>query len=75
MKTFKTLTMKTTIKQQIKAIQLAIVIADNRLIREYYEKFGIDYNTLRDGLNDAGSTLAAINLNPELKKHFDTTGQ
>lgn len=67
--------MKTTIKQQIKAIQLAIVIADNRFIREYYEKFGIDYNTLRDGLNDAGSTLAAINLNPEIKKLIDTNGQ
>jgi len=60
--------MKTTIQQQIKSVQFAILMTENKFIREYYEKFGIDYDSLRDGLNDAGSTLAAINLNPEIKK-------
>lgn len=56
--------MKTTIQQQIKAVQLAMLIADNEIIRNFW--YGIDFEALRDGLNDAGSTLAAINLNPDV---------
>jgi hypothetical protein len=69
--------MKTTIQQQIKAVQDSRLIVDYLVSSKLY-RGTFNPSRLKDiyeALNDAGSTLAAINLNPELKKHFDTTGQ
>lgn len=64
--------MKYTLSQQIDAIQKA---------RELVIKTSLDPNThesnrskwgeVANKLNDAGSTIAALNLNPELKKYFN----
>lgn len=64
--------MKTTIQQQIKAVQDARHII-SRLIFFANGKSYVGYTTdelgeIKKVLNDAGGTLMAINLNPEIKK-------
>jgi hypothetical protein len=60
--------MKTTIQQQIIAIQDVRHIVNKVSLTG---ESGFDLSRLMEidkALNDAGSTLAAINFNPEIKK-------
>ena len=51
--------MNTTFSQQIQAIQNALVVFDGPILEG-------DYTHTREALNDAASSLAALNLNPDI---------